>query len=311
MEGALPPAAYGQNGRLTLSRTLTVPTDQSPYTPSSFSGLSSTPPPPIPSQQKYPSGQNPFSGQASPSDPPSLDPSPLHPNPLPSTPPKAQPGGGPTGNATAGSRQPGASGPARAGGWSAQGGNSGSGSGRPAPPFAVPAGFLGRESGAGVKLVLPVAAAPEQAPQELPSLITPGQISFDSSALIPSPALAPGSRAGRWGAPSSQPIERSSVLSQPYASAHSPSKMGGAQKNVSAPTPRPGIAPLSSNGLWSAEGSAVSLQPSSDAQHSKRPAQQSYVGGSLSDPANQLQSALTTQDIEISGTPADRFHLCT
>ncbi|CAK0782475.1 hypothetical protein CVIRNUC_005706 [Coccomyxa viridis] len=48
IQGALPSGRYGQDGRLTLSRTLVLPIEQAPYTPSSFSGSNPSPPPPAP-----------------------------------------------------------------------------------------------------------------------------------------------------------------------------------------------------------------------------------------------------------------------
>ena len=266
VSGALPPPTYGLRGPLTLSQSTFVPQDQTPYTPSSFSGLDSVPSPPVPFQPPPTPGQNPSSGQARPPTLPSASQPLQNPSPLPVTPLKAP---GAAKGTTSGTLQQVQHAPKQAGSWEASG-KVEQDSPAPVSPFIDPPAFIGSHGSdstafhkpqQGSKLVLPVGI--QKAHMESPSLTRPGQIIFESSSTVP---LAPVAAAL---APRDYPA------SQPVADSRAPSQTGGA--------PLPMF-------LWS----PAPVRPSSNAaeQNSR-----------LAKPGKSVQSFLTTQDIAVSGIP--------
>ena len=277
MEGSLPPSLYGENGRLTLATSPVVPTDQTPYTPSSFSGLNPVPSAPDPT---YSPDANFSSGQASPSSPP-LNPSPLQgTTPLPSGPAKAQL----TGSTGLGSGQPGQPSPDQAGSWTAQGAGSSSGGTGPAPVFVIPPGFLRCQGGVDAlpaqhqpgQTPAPAARASfEQALKETPTPpLSPSQVSFDSASSARAPALAPEGPSSGSTAAADQPPAVSKAVKVTASPRASPSLMPQSP-GVSAPQSSPGL--------------------------------QRHSRSSVYKPESWHSSTLTTQDIETSGRHACTF----
>ena len=274
VKGSVPPPLYGENGRLTLATSLAVPTDQTPYTPSSFSGLNPVPSAPDPA---YSPNANFSSGQASSPSPP-LYPSPLQGStPLPIGPAKAQL----TGGAGSGIGQPGQPTSDQSGGWTAQGAGSSSGGTGPAPVFVIPPGYLRRQGGVDA---LPAQHQPGQTPapaarasfvqalKEAPTPpLSPSQVSFDSASLARAPALPP-----------------AGPTSGSTAAASQPSK---AAKGTASPRASPSLMPQSPGG--SAPQSIPGLQ-----EHSR---------SSVYKPESRDSSRVTTQDIETSGRHACTF----
>ena len=345
IQGALPPASYGQDGRLTLSRTLVLPVEQAPYTPSSFSGSNPSPPPPAP----YSPGQTPPTGQTPSSRPTHVPPPPLqNPSPLPAGPTQA------SGHLAAGSTASKGSMPGsgrqsvpkadQAGGWTTQGGSNSSSTGA-APVFTIPGVLIHRQSSAsaaqqgqqpGSKPLLPAGAAPTKAPQNSPSLTTPGQISFDTSELpnppgVPSrsPTLSRKAAASQsdlsqppWtGSPilsSQPPQQRQGALikhSASMAPTGAPSPFQSARRSAENPTVAPSLTPTGAPpsllmGQWSPGDSSVTFQPATDTRARQFASEQkNRPSGNLFEADNKLQHQVTTQDIEMPGR--NRLQLCT
>ena len=282
VQGALPPATYGQSGPLTLSQTYYVPPDQTPYTPSSFSGLDSVPSPPVPIQPPPSPGQNlSSSGQARALTPlsgphPLQSPS-LPPLPRPKVPlPEAATGAPPS------APQQRQRSPDQASSWGDSGG-AGTASTALVPPGFDPPGFLGRHGSDSAAFlaeqrssrhVLPTAAGIEKAPQGPPYLTRPGQITFEYSSAVP--ALAP---AAPHLAPTGHPQgDYAPVAGQPVAGIRTADGTEGAPSSVLLPTGSPFLA-------------------------SSTPSGQKHPDSALLEAGNALHGFLTTQDIVISGAP--------
>lgn len=345
IQGALPSGRYGQDGRLTLSRTLVLPIEQAPYTPSSFSGSNPSPPPPAP----FSPGQTPPTGQA-PSSRPTRVPPPLlqDPAPLPAGPTQAF-GRLATGDAAPGIGMLGSGRQSvpkadQAGGWATQGASNSSRTG-PAPVFTVPGVLIGRQSSVSaaqqgqqpaIKPLLPAGAAPTKAPQSPSPLTTPGQISFDTSELpnppgVPSrsPVLSRKAAASQFvmvqppwaGSPmlsSQPPQQRQGAFIRNTASmapTGAPSPFQSAQRSADNPTVAPleappGTSPSLLMGKWSPGDSSVTFQPAIDTRARQFASGQKRPSGNLFEADNRLQHQVTTQDIEMPGrTTCNRVQL--
>lgn len=275
VSGALPPATYGQGGPLTLSQTRFVPPDQTPYTPSSFSGLDSVPSPPVPFQLPPSPGQNLSSGQAWPPSPPSKQPL-QNPRPLPVPSQKASLPGTARG-ASAGTLQQSQHSPNQAGSTGALGFVSTG----PVPPITDSPSFLGSRRSSitaflaerqGGRTVAPALLGPQKAPKEALSLARSGQVAFESSSAVPalapvSPFLAP------RGGPAGQPVAGPTTASQ-------------AEKG-----PLPML-------FW----------PNAPLRSSSNAAEQNSPSSRLSKPGDTVQAFLTTQDIAVSGASQAPSH---
>ena len=344
IQGALPPARYGQDGRLTLSRTLVHPIEQAPYTPSSFSGSNPSPPPPAP----YSPDQTPPTGQAPSSRPARVSPPPLQdPSPLPAGPTQAS-GHFAAGEAASGVGMLGSGRQSvpisdQAEGWATQGESNSTSSG-PAPVFTIPSILLHRQSNAskaqqdqqqGSKPLLPAGAAPTKAPQSSPSLSTPGQISFDTSELpnlpgVPSRSPVLGRKAAASQSDFGQPPWAGSTVlsSQPpqqrqrafirnsatMAPTGAPSPFQSAQRSAENPTVAPsktppGTSPSLLMGQWSSGDSSVTFQPATDTRARQFASEQNRPSGNLFEADNKLHHQVTTQDIEMPGR--NRLQPCT
>ena len=280
VSGALPPPTYGRSGPLSLSQTLFVPPDQTPYTPSSFSGLDSVPSPPVPFQPPSSPGQNLSSGQA-PAPTPLSGPHPLRNPGLPSTLIPKGPLPKATRGASPGTLQQSQHSPDPTGSWGTLGGENTVSTGA-APPVNDPVGFLGRhrsdstanlaaQQGSG--LILPAANQNNETPKEPPYLTRPGQITFESSSAVS--AVAP---IFLDLAPKRLPQGRFAPASQPVAGIRTAYETEGAP-------------------------SSVLLRPGSPFPASSNPAEQKYPDSALAEAGNALHGFLTTQDIVISGAP--------
>ena len=273
VSGALPPPTYGLRGPLKLSQSTFVPPDQTPYTPSSFSGLDSVPSPPVSFQPPPSPGQSPPSGQARPPTLPFTSQPLRNPSPLPVT-PLNPPSPGAAMGATSGTLQRGQHSPKQAGSWDRASGKAEGNSTAPVPPAVDPPAFIGGHGSDSTalhaqqkssKLVLPFGF--QKAPLESPSLTRPGQIIFESSSTVPAlspatPALAPGVH------PTSQPVAE-------------PRTAGQAED---APLP-------------------MQYWPSAEFNLSSNAAEQNHLSSRSSRSGSSVQAFLTTQDIAVSGTP--------
>ena len=267
VSGALPPPTYGLRGPLTLSQSTFVPQDQTPYTPSSFSGLDSVPSPPVPFQPPPSPGQNPSSGQARAPTLPSASQPLQNPSPHPVTPSKALAAKG----TPSGTPQHTQHAPYQAGSWEASG-KAERGSSAPNPPAIDAPAFIGGHGSdstalhlqqKGSKLVLLVGI--QKAPTESPSVTRPGQIIFESSSTV----LALGPRTPAALASRGYPV------SQPVAGPRTASQAEGAPPPVT---------------FWP----LAPFRPGSTAAEQASGLLKSGIS---------VQTSLTTQDIAVSGTP--------